>query len=62
MRKVTPLNILDKFSDANAMLEVCNGYTQAEAPDMKVLNTVLYNLTVTYEKIYRELCDREENE
>lgn len=50
-------NILDRFSDANALLEVCNGYTQAEAPDIKALGNVLYNLTVKYEEIYKELCD-----
>lgn len=55
-------DILDRFFDANTMLEVCSGYTQAEVPDMRTLGNVLYNLKTTYEGIYRELCDRKENE
>lgn len=50
-------NIIDDFFDANAMLEVCRGYTQADVPDMKALDTVLWNLVKTYERIYKQLRD-----
>ena len=57
MSKANMSNIIDDFFDANAMLEVCRGYTQADVPDMKALDTVLWNLVKTYERIYKQLRD-----
>lgn len=48
-------NIMDEFDDANAMLEICRGYTQADNPDMKALDTVLWNLAKKYGEIYEKL-------
>lgn len=48
-------DIIDDLFDANAMLEVCRGYTQADVPDMKALDTVLWNLTKKYGEIYEKL-------
>ena len=56
------VEISDELCDANKMLEVCRGYTQAEDPDMGVLNAVLFKLTMTYEKILLKVSKRNQSE
>ena len=38
------MDLLDEFYKLNTMLEVCRGYTQADAPDMKALESTLYSI------------------
>lgn len=49
------LEIMDLFCDLNDTLEICRGYTQANEPDLMVLDTVLYNLQKRYREIYERL-------
>lgn len=56
------VEISDELCDANKMLEVCRGYTQAEEPDMEALNAVLFKLTMTYEKILQKVYNRNQSE
>lgn len=48
--------IIDQFSDLNAILEICRGYTQADQPDMRMLESVLFNLGLKYREIYKQMC------
>lgn len=47
--------IIDQFSDLNATLEICRGYTQADQPDMRMLELVLFNLGLKYREIYEQV-------
>lgn len=47
--------IIDQFSDLNATLEICRGYTQADVPDMGALELVLFNLGLKYREIYEQV-------
>lgn len=49
-------DILEDLYDANMMLEVCQGYTQADAPKISVLSDVLYKLAEKYTGIYLRLA------
>lgn len=49
------LEVMDLFCDLNDNLEICRGYTQANEPDLKVLDTVLFNLQKKYREIYERL-------
>lgn len=55
MSSIEIANILDDLHDANSMLEVCRGYTQADAPDMKALDVALWSMEKTYDRIYNSL-------
>ena len=57
MNKMELANILDDLYDANAMLEICRGYTQADVPDMKSLDVALWSMVKTYGSIYERLSD-----
>ena len=57
MNKLELANILDELHDANAMLEVCRGYTQSDIPDMKALDVTLWNMVNKYENLYKRLCE-----
>lgn len=48
--------IIDQFSGLNAILEICRGYTQADQPDMRMLESVLFNLGLKYREIYKQMC------
>ena len=56
------VEITDELCEANKMLEVCRGYTQAEEPDLKALGAVLFNLTMIYEKIFQKISNRNRTE
>lgn len=57
MNKLELANIKDELYDANAMLEMCRGYTQAEVPDMKAMDAALWCLVKKYEDLYKRLCE-----
>lgn len=60
--KISIEDIMDKFHDANAILEICHGYTQADQPNLAALDNVLFSLLITYEDIYEQLRNtRKEN-
>ena len=49
-------DITEELKNLNAMLEICRGYTQTDAPDMKALDISLWCLTRMYKKVYEQLC------
>lgn len=57
MNNLEIVNVLDDLNDANAMLEVCRGYTQADEPDMKSLEVALWSTARIYESIYNRLSE-----
>lgn len=57
MNNLEMANIKDELYDANAMLEMCRGYTQTETPDMKAMGVALWRLVEKYEDLYKRLCE-----
>ena len=53
-------DILEDLYDANQMLEVCQGYTQSDAPIFSTLGEVLYKLAEKYEGISLRLVGNDD--
>lgn len=49
--------IIDKMDNLNAMIDVCQGYTESEHPSMKKLSTVLFNIYIQYEEVKEKLSE-----
>lgn len=54
------MKILDEMYVLNAALEVCQGYTHADIPDMEALGVVLYDLQCRYSAIYEQFINDEQ--
>ncbi len=48
--------LLDNFYDTNQILEVCQGYTQSDTPQMEILSGVLFELSRRYTDLYLSLA------
>lgn len=44
--------LLNNFYDTNQILEVCQGYTQSDTPQMEILSGVLFELSRRYTDLY----------
>ena len=55
MNKKEYAELMEKLHELNTMLEICRGYTQADMPDMKAFDIVLYKLKCEYMSIYEKL-------
>ena len=55
MSKKEYMDLMEKFFDANQVLEVCQGYTQADVPNIMILSNVLFELTKRYTDLYLSL-------
>ena len=50
------VELLDDFYDTNQILEVCQGYTQSNTPQMEILSGVLFELSRRYSDLYLSLA------
>ncbi len=53
--KIKYSDLLEELHTLNAMLEVCQGCTQADQPNMEALDITLYCLHKKYVQLYEEL-------
>ena len=49
------IELSDEFYDLICMLEICRGYTQADAPDMVSFDIVLKNMYDSFLVLYERL-------
>ena len=61
MKNKEYVSIIDEISILNAFIEVFRGYTRADEPDMRALETVLYKIECEYCSVLEKLTAIKDN-